>query len=71
MVDLDTPHSDACVSDPAMTRHHEELIAELRDRGATPCPSNVLHYALELGLSESTATNLATMFERRLRSGRP
>jgi len=66
---LSTPAPDACTSDPALAQHLNELVAELRDRGIAPRPLNVLHFALETGLSETEAANLVALFERRLAWG--
>jgi hypothetical protein len=64
MTVLHIPAAD--VTDPAQAQHLDELIAELRDRGITPQPLNVLHYALELGMSEQAAADIAALLERRL-----
>jgi hypothetical protein len=48
MVDVRNPAIAAYASDLAMAQHLDELLAELRDRGVTSRPLNILHYALEL-----------------------
>jgi hypothetical protein len=55
--------------DSTQAQHLDELIAELRDRSVMPCPNNILQYALELGLPEPTATNLAAQLEYRFQLG--
>jgi hypothetical protein len=69
MPDLLTITVEAYACDPAQAQHLDELIAELRDRGVTPRPHSILHYARELGLSDTAATTLATLFEHRLSLG--
>jgi hypothetical protein len=59
------PH-DGCVTDAGIAQNLDELIAELRDRGVTPSSLNVLHYALDSGLSKADAANIAELLERRL-----
>jgi hypothetical protein len=67
MSDLYTPNHEAHAYDFAAIQHLDEIIAELRDRGGTPRPFNILHYALELGLPEAVAINLSALAERRLK----
>ncbi|MCB5176773.1 hypothetical protein [Microvirga lenta] len=69
MSDLRNAALDAYSNDPASAQHLNELIAELRDRGVTPRPLNVLAYALELGMSEQAAADIAALLERRLQMG--
>jgi hypothetical protein len=59
----------AYASDAALTQHLEELIAEVRDLGATPRPLNIFHYALELGVPKAAAADLAALMERRIEIG--
>jgi hypothetical protein len=66
MPDLHIPTHEAHTFDFAAVQHLDEIIAELRDQGTTPSPLNVLHYALELGLSEGAALNLAAIADHRL-----
>jgi hypothetical protein len=67
--DLPALALDAGATNPALAQHLDELIAELRDRGITPQPLNILHYALELGLSGTVAAELAALLERNIRMG--
>jgi hypothetical protein len=55
---------DASDPAPALAQHLDEVIAELRDCGINPRPLTVLHYALEIGLPEKVAANLAALLER-------
>lgn len=66
---LPTLAAHACTADTAQAQHLDELIPELRDRGITPRPLNVLHYALELGMSEQAAAEIVALLERRLQMG--
>jgi hypothetical protein len=70
MFNLHSRPSDSCSVDHAMVQHLDELVAELRDRSVTPSPLNLLHYALNYGLSEADAANIAEMLERRLQGAR-
>jgi hypothetical protein len=56
-------------NDASLEQSLAEIIAELRDRGITPRPLNVLRYALGLGMSEQVAADLATLLERRFEMG--
>jgi hypothetical protein len=60
---------DTCANAAALAQHLDELIAELRDRGVTPRPPNVLQYALELGLPKAVAMSLAARLEHRIQLG--
>jgi hypothetical protein len=60
---------DTCANADALAQHLDEIIAELRDRGITPRPLNVLRYALELGMSEQAAADLVALLERRFEMG--
>jgi hypothetical protein len=69
MSDLYTPNHEAQAYHFAAIQHLDEIIAELRDRGVMPRPLNVLHYALELGMSEQAAADVAALLERRMQMG--
>jgi len=69
MLDLHALALDAFATDPVHAQHLDEMIAELRDRGITPRPLNILRYALEIGMSEQAAADIAALLERRLQMG--
>jgi wyosine [tRNA(Phe)-imidazoG37] synthetase (radical SAM superfamily) len=68
--DLQTLVFDAYPNDPALSQHLDEIIAEIRDRGGIPSPPCILSYALEIGISQTIAADLAELFGYRIKIGR-
>jgi hypothetical protein len=56
---------DGRLDTPTFDQHLDSIIADLRDRGVIPRPLNVIHHALEIGLPEPVAANLAALLECR------
>lgn len=60
---------DGRSENPNLDQHLDGIIADLRERGITPRSLNVIRYAIEIGLPDTIAADLAALLERRIQMG--